>query len=66
MACARCRRPVKEPEIVNGRGYGKRCAELVMFGDLFEPQPRTQITSRKRKQRGDSRQTPLFAEAQPC
>lgn len=58
--CARCRRPVLFTNlvVVEGKGYGKSCSEKV--GDLLtQPQRRVQITSRRRKQSGDSRQLQL-------
>lgn len=52
--CARCRRPVRKPVIVDGRGYGRTCAALV--GDLLtQPAPRAEGAKPRRK-RADERQ----------
>jgi len=60
--CDRCRRPLyREPVLVGGKKLGPKCAEKV--GDLLsQPQPRAQITSRRRTRRADSRQPALFTE----
>lgn len=57
--CARCRRPIREPVVVEGKGYGKVCAAKV--GDLLT-QPalsKAATTSRRRARRGDERQLRL-------
>ena len=51
--CARCRRPILSPVIVEGRGYGKHCASLL--GDLLTPAP-VRIAGRSRIRRADARQ----------
>jgi hypothetical protein len=58
--CTRCRRPLtRPPVIVNGRGYGSRCADLVQFSDLLTPAPRE--TARKPRRKGETRQMQLEA-----
>lgn len=58
MNCARCRRPLsRAPIVVDGRGFGPRCAALV--GDLLtRPVPR--IATRRPMRRRNDKQPGLF------
>lgn len=59
--CARCRRPITSPVVVEGKGYGPLCALKVKPADLL---------TQKKKRRGrlslprrmDARQPGLFEE----
>jgi len=55
--CARCRRPILVPVIVNGHGFGKRCAALV--GDLLV-QPAEPKRKRRARAKKDAHQMGLL------
>jgi hypothetical protein len=60
MACARCKRPLSgEPVVVDGKGYGPRCAALV--GDLLVQPQRRAITTPTRRRARNERQLELQA-----
>lgn len=59
MKCARCRRNVAVPVIVEGKGYGATCAAKV--GDLLTQPQRRAVGRRRRAARADERQGGLFA-----
>lgn len=55
--CSRCHRPIKVVIVVDGHGFGKRCAQLQ--GDLLvQPQPRAPGAKPRQRRRDEGR---LFA-----
>lgn len=59
--CARCRRPIRKVVIVEGKGYGVRCA--AKMGDLLTQPAERKPTRARRSRPEDARQLQL--EAQP-
>lgn len=59
LKCARCKRPIGAPVVVEGRGYGPACARLVGPADLLTPKP-ARTARQPRTRRRDERQGPLF------